>query len=637
MSGQTKDIELSVTEIPRDELRKFIHIKGARSNNLQNIEVKIPKNKLVVVTGVSGSGKSSLIMDTLYAEGQRRYVESLSSYARQFLDRMKKPEVDFIRGICPAIAIEQRVSSSNARSTVGSMTEIYDYLRLLYARIGKTISPVSGEEVKKHSTSDVVDYIFAFPEATKFLLLIPIQRKYPRSVRQELDLLMQKGYSRIYINGSVLSMQSYQESLSEIAETSVLDWKENASVVIDRFTASAEEENKKRVADSINTAFAESEGDCEISVLDGESKCFNRRFEIDGIQFLEPTHQMFNYNNSFGACPRCEGYGRMLGIDRDKVIPDDSLSIYQEAIACWKGEKGKSWWHKLIYTADQFGFPIHKPVCELSEEQKTVLWTGNRYFDGLDAFFEELEEGSYKIQNRVMLSRYRGKTVCSTCNGGRLRKEAGYVFVGSKTITNLIDLPISLLLDFFHNLKLTEHDQAIAQRLITDISLRLQTMVDIGLGYLTLDRIASTLSGGETQRIHLTRTLGSNLTNSLYILDEPSVGLHPKDTEKLVAVLQRLRDLGNTVVVVEHEESVIKNADYIIDIGPEAGVHGGKLEYSGPAEPFFSGIKGNLTSSYLSGTLSIDDSEQKRKIQHKITLKGARQHNLKNIDMIPSL
>lgn len=633
MPGQTQDIHQPIAETPREDLRKFIHIKGARSNNLQNIEVKIPKNKLVVVTGVSGSGKSSLIMDTLYAEGQRRYVESLSSYARQFLDRMKKPEVDFIRGICPAIAIEQRVSSSNARSTVGSMTEIYDYLRLLYARVGRTISPVSGDEVKRHSTSDVVDYIFSFPEETKFLLLIPIQRKYPRSVRQELDLLMQKGYSRLYIGNSVVSLQAYEESLSDVADTSVLDWKENARLVVDRFTASEDEENKKRVADSVNTAFAESEGDCEIMVIEGESKCFNRRFELDGIQFLEPTHQMFNYNNSFGACPRCEGYGRMLGIDRDKVIPDDSLSVYQDAIACWKGEKGKSWWHKLVYTADQFGFPIHKPVCELSEEQKNVLWTGNKYFDGLDAFFEELEEGSYKIQNRVMLSRYRGKTVCSACRGGRLRKEAGYVFVGGKNMTDLIHLPITALLEFFQNLDLNDHDQAIAHRLLKDITLRLQTMVDIGLGYLTLDRLASTLSGGETQRIHLTRTLGSNLTNSLYILDEPSVGLHPKDTEKLVSVLQRLRDLGNTVVVVEHEESVIRNADYVIDIGPEAGVHGGKLEYSGPPQPFFSGIEGNLTSSYLSGALTIDDSGHKRKIQHKIILKGARQHNLKNIDV----
>jgi len=616
-------------------LRNFIHIKGARSNNLKNIELFIPKNKLVVVTGVSGSGKSSLIIDTLYAEGQRRYVESLSSYARQFLDRMKKPEVDYIKGICPAIAVEQKVSTSNARSTVGSMTEVYDYLRLLFARIGKTISPVSGEVVKKHEVSDVVNYIYSLPDETKLQLLIPLQYHHDRSLGQELNLLMQKGYSRIIYKGQITSIEDVLTNTSIDLSLSVVNVPKNEfRVLIDRFIVNHEDEdNKKRIADSVQVAFSESEGECYISAPDTEEKYFNNRFELDGISFIEPTHQLFNFNNPFGACPKCEGYGKMLGIDPEKVLPDEDLSVYQEAIACWRGEKGKLWWNQLIMSADKFDFPVHKSYRELTDEQKDLLWTGNRFFDGIDAFFQELEEGAYKIQNRVMLSRYRGKTVCNVCKGGRLRKESTYVKIDDRDITKLINLPIDELLAFIESVNLNVYEQKIAERILAEIKSRLQTMVEIGLGYLTLDRLASTLSGGETQRINLTRTLGSNLTNSLYILDEPSVGLHPKDTEKLVAVLKKLRDLGNTVVVIEHEEAVIRNADYIVDIGPEAGVHGGHLVFSGPYSEFISGDHKNLTSDYLLGIRKINIPDVKRKILQKLYIRGARQHNLKNINV----
>lgn len=626
-------INISGEEQNKAELRKFIHIKGARSNNLKDIELFIPKNKLVVVTGVSGSGKSSLIIDTLYAEGQRRYVESLSSYARQFLDRMKKPEVDYIKGICPAIAIEQKVSSSNVRSTVGSLTEVYDYLRLFYARIGKTISPVSGEIVKKHEVSDVVNYIFALDMDSKVQLLTPLQKRHDRTIGQELDLLLQKGYSRVVYNNNIISIEELLEQNDVNKNESVISTTLDIKVLIDRFVVNDDEDNRKRVADSVLIAFSESEGECIISVIDGKEKYFNNRFELDGIIFLEPTHQLFNYNNPYGACPKCEGYGKMLGIDPDKVIPDDSLSVYQEAVACWRGEKGKLWLNQLIQNADQFNFPIHKPYKDLTNEQKEILWSGNRYFDGIDAFFQELEDGAYKIQNRVMLSRYRGKTVCNVCKGGRLRKEATYVKVNGQDITKLINIPIEELLIFIEALELSAHDQKIAERILTEVKNRLRTMIEIGLGYLSLDRLGSTLSGGETQRINLTRTLGSNLTNSLYILDEPSVGLHPKDTEKLVSVLKRLRNLRNTVVVIEHEEAVIRNADYIVDIGPEAGVHGGALVYAGAYEQFSKGIKGSLTSEYIVGTRSIKYPAQKRKIQQKIILTGASQHNLKNIDV----
>jgi excinuclease ABC subunit A len=616
-----------------DDPRNYIHIKGARSNNLQDIELFIPKNKLVVVTGVSGSGKSSLIIDTLYAEGQRRYVESLSSYARQFLDRMKKPEVDYIKGICPAIAIEQKVSTSNARSTVGTMTEIYDYLRLLYARVGKTYSPLSGQLVKKHSISDVTDFIFAQPENKRVIISIPIQTRHERKLGIELDYLMQKGYSRIIVDGETLSIQEILESKDKDLNKTTSKLSKTYRILIDRMIAERNEDNRKRASDSILSAFNESEGECIITIIDGDEKSFNNRFELDGMSFLEPSHQMFNYNNPYGACPKCEGYGRMLGIDPERVIPNEDLSVYQEAIACWKGERGKEWLDTLTRNADKFDFPIHKPYKNLTDAQKDVLWTGNKYFDGIDAYFEELEEGSYKIQNRVALSRFRGKTTCNVCKGGRLRIEAAYVKVSDKAITQLIHLPVGELYTWFEKIKLNEYEQTVSNRIITEIKSRLKVMVDIGLDYLTLDRLSSTLSGGETQRINLTRTLGSNLTRSLYILDEPSIGLHPKDTEKLVAVLKQLRDLGNTVVVIEHEDAVIRSADHIIDIGPFAGQHGGRLVYNGPYDEFKKGHKDSLTSQYISGKLGFDTTHKARKTSAKIKVIGARQHNLKDINV----
>lgn len=616
-----------------ETLKKYIHIKGARSNNLKDIEVLIPKNKLVVVTGVSGSGKSSLIIDTLYAEGQRRYVESLSSYARQFLDRMKKPEVDYIKGICPAIAIEQKVGSGNARSTVGSMTELYDYIRLLFARIGKTISPVSGLEVKKHTVTDVVDYIFSLNHGTRIQLFAPVKVSSERTIQQELDLLIQKGYTRIELDGQLTQIEDLLDGNILNLDDSFLSINSHLRLLIDRFVVNDDEDNKKRVADSVMSAFSESEGDCVVSVMGGDEVSFNNRFELDNIRFIEPTPLLFNFNNPVGACPKCEGYGKMLGIDPEKVIPDETLSVYQEAIVCWRGEKGKTWWQQLIMNAAQFDFPIHKPYKDLTQEQKDLLWTGNRYFNGIDDFFEDLESQMYKIQNRVILSRYRGKTTCHLCKGGRLRKEATYVKVGGISITDLIHLPLDEISLFFQNLILTDHDLSIAERLLHEIVSRLKTMTDMGLGYLTLDRQASTLSGGETQRIHLTRTLGSNLTQSLYILDEPSVGLHPRDTHNLVGILKRLRDLGNTVVVIEHEESVIRSADHIIEIGPLAGIHGGELVYSGHYQNYISENNGLLTAEYLTGKKSIISETKRRKHLQYIYIKGARQHNLKSIDV----
>lgn len=614
--------------------RKFIHIKGARSNNLQNIEILIPKNKLVVVTGVSGSGKSSLVMDTLYSEGQRRYVESLSSYARQFLDRMKKPEVDFIKGICPAIAIEQKVSTGNARSTVGSLTEIYDYLRLLYARIGKTYSPKSGHIVKKHEVRDVVDYIISLENGSKVQLMIPLQYRHERTINQEFGLLLQKGYNRIFYNGEITDIETFMSSPPINLDDLTINHKNTMSILIDRFVVNDDEENRKRIADSIHTSFNESEGECIVHDLNGNTiKSFNNRFELDGITFLEPTHQLFNYNNPYGACPKCEGYGKMIGIDPERVIPDENLSVYQEVIACWRGEKGKLWNQQLLTNASKCDFPIHKPYRDLTQVQKELLWTGNQYFDGVNRFFEELEEGSYKIQNRVLLSRYRGKTSCNVCKGGRLRPEAQYVKVGSQDITALINLPIEELLVFFQKLALSEYDQKVAERILFEVKSRLQVMVNIGLPYLTLDRHANTLSGGETQRINLTRTLGSNLINSMYILDEPSVGLHPKDTEKLVKVLKNLRDLGNTVIVVEHEEDVIRSADYIIDVGPYAGVHGGHIVFEGDYKNLLKKGVDTLTADYINGIRKIETPKHKRKIINKIHVNGARENNLKDVNV----
>jgi len=616
------------------QAKNQIHIKGANSNNLKNIELILPKNQLIVVTGLSGSGKSSLIMDTLYAEGQRRYVESLSSYARQFLSRMKKPEVDFIKGLCPAIAIEQKVTTGNARSTVGSMTEIYDYLRLLYARVGKTYSPVSGKVVKKHQVSDVVDFLTALPDGSKIQLFFPISLAYEdRTVSKQLALLVQKGFTRIikgktldYIEDIVEKKPKWlQKKLNKLKHGEI-------NVLVDRFVISDDEENIKRIADSIRTAFYEGGGELTLEMLDtNKSKYFNNRFELDGIIFLEPSQQLFNYNNPYGACKTCEGYGRIIGIDPYKIIPFEKLSVYDGAVACWKGEKTSKWKDRFIRDTHEHGFPIHRAYNKLTKEQKDLLWNGDKNVEGIYDFFKELEAKSYKIQNRVMMARYRGRTICTDCNGGRLRKEASYVKVKDKSIQELIDLPIDELLAFFKKAKFNKHDKDIAKRILTELTARLQTMIDVGLSYLMLDRISSTLSGGETQRINLTRTLGSNLTNSLYILDEPSIGLHPKDTAKLVKVLIHLRELKNTVIVVEHEEEVITNADHIVDVGPLAGVFGGEIVYEGPYKAFKKDKRESLTSDYLFGKKSIEVPARRRKFTNKIILEGARQNNLQDV------
>ena len=623
----------SAQRLDTKSLRQQIHIKGARSNNLKNLEVILPKNKLIVVTGLSGSGKSSLVLDTLYAEGQRRYVESLSSYARQFLDRMKKPEVDFIKGLCPAIAIEQKVSTSNARSTVGSLTEIYDYLRLLYARVGMTYSPISGQVVKKHEVSDVVDFVKSLPEESRVTLLIPLQRHHPRPLKQELELLLVKGYNRIRHQGELIFIEDYLQSDTPTLEQLTTEVSDAPTILIDRFLARQDQENLFRIGDSILTAFAEGDGECILLLEDGSLHEFNNRFELDGITFIEPTHQLFNYNNPYGACPKCEGYGKVLGIDMGRVIPDQTKSVYDGAILPWRGEKGGVWQDKIVMNAEKFDFPIHKPYKDLTKEQKKLLWTGNQYFWGIKEFFDELESSLYKIQNRVMLARYRGKTTCEECDGSRLRREANYVKVGGKGIGELTNMPVDELLVYFKNLELSDHQRSIARRILLEIESRLEVMDEIGLSYLTLERQSNTLSGGETQRINLTRTLGSNLTNSLYILDEPSVGLHPKDTEKLVKVLLNLRNLGNTVVVVEHEEEVIRAADFIVDIGPLAGVNGGDLVYAGPYKDFVSKGVNSLTAEYLTGSKQIPLPIKRRKPSDYLYIKGAAQHNLKDIDV----
>jgi len=632
------DLEKKKAQIEEKEaLRNHIHIKGARGNNLKDIELKLPKNKLIVFTGVSGSGKSSLTMDTLFAEGQRRYVESLSSYARQFLMRMKKPEVDYIKGICPAIAIEQKVSTRNARSTVGTLTEVYDYLRLLYARIGKTFSPVTGDLVRKHEVSDVTDFIHLQEEEAKIQLFIPLPYKYKdRLLAQELNLLLQKGYTRFRnVDGVLADIQDFLESEDPLLEEPIGDIQEKELLVlIDRFVVRKDdEENSRRIADSVQTAFYESEGECVVDVLEGETKPFNNRFELDGITFLEPTPQLFNYNNPYGACPSCEGFGQIMGIDEDKVVPDKSLSVYEGAVACWKGEKYGRWLDHFLDQAHHFDFPVHTPYQDLTRTERRLLWKGNTYFDGINDFFQELQEKLYKIQNRVMLARYRGRTRCTNCDGGRLREEATYVKINDKDITELIEYPIDELVPFFDGLDLSDHDATIAKRLLLEIRNRLQFMLDLGLNYLSLNRVSNSLSGGETQRINLTRTLGSNLTSSMYILDEPSVGLHPRDTNRLVGVLKSLRDLGNTVIVVEHEEDVIRSADYVVDVGPHAGIFGGEIVFAGPYDTIQSDASDSLTAKYLSGDMEIPLPEKRRPLHEFIEMKGARQHNLKNIDV----
>lgn len=633
MAHSKKKSEIIPVEPRIPQLIEEITIKGARSNNLKNIDLVIPKNQLVVVTGMSGSGKSSLIMDTLYAEGQRRYVESLSSYARQFLTRMKKPEVDFIKGLCPAIAIEQKVSTSNPRSTVGSMTEIYDYLRLLYARIGRTFSPQTGEEVKKHQVSDVVDFIFSHADGAKVQIFAPFSGKYSdRTVAQELQILMQKGFTRIVWQGNILAIQDLLEEKPKWTQQTLKKIKgKDGFILIDRFSVQAgDDDTLKRAADSIQSAFYESEGDCVVEI-DTKRTAFNNRFELDGLIFLEPSPQLFNYNNSYGACPTCEGYGKIMGIDEEKVIPNPSKSVYEGAVACWQGDKSSKWLEHFIRQARAFDFPVHRPYHDLTDAQKDLVWQGSGALEGINAFFEELESNLYKIQNRVMLARYRGKTTCSTCKGGRLRAEAYFIKISDQHIAQLVKMTISGLRSFFDQLQLNEHDRRVGSRLIFEIQMRLRIMEQIGLEYLSLDRLANTLSGGETQRINLTRTLGSNLTNSLYILDEPSVGLHPRDTARLVKVLKELRDLKNTVVVIEHEEEAIRQADYIVDIGPQAGVHGGEVVFSGPYSSFLQST--SLTARYLRHDIRIPLPDHRRRVANKILLHGARQHNLKNIDV----
>ena len=603
--------------------KKNIIIKGAKLHNLKNIDVVIPRNKLVVITGLSGSGKSSLAFDTLYAEGQRRYVESLSSYARQFLGRLNKPKVDYIKGIAPAIAIEQKVNSTNPRSTVGTSTEIYDYLKLLFARIGKTYSPVSGSEVKKDTVTDVINYVKSYPGGEKMLLLSPVHVEDGRTLEEKLKVLLQQGYSRIKIKKEVVRID--ESDLSKLKEKDV-------SLVVDRIVVKDEEDFYNRLADATQTAFFEGKGELFIETLsDNKKRQFSNRFELDGITFLEPNVHLFSFNNPYGACPKCEGYGDVIGIDEDLVIPNTGLSVYENAIFPWRGES-MSWYRdQLVNNSHKFNFPIHKPYFDLTDAQKELIWNGNQYFEGLNAFFEFLESKAYKIQNRVMLSRYRGKTKCSLCKGKRLRPEANYVKIGGATITDLVEKPLDKVRDFFENLSLNESDAQTAKRLLTEINNRLKFLSNVGLDYLTLNRKSNTLSGGESQRINLATSLGSSLVGSMYILDEPSIGLHPRDTQNLIGVLKDLRDLGNTVIVVEHDEDIMKAADEIIDIGPEAGTHGGELVASGTYEQILKAD--SLTAKYLNNSMRIEVPKKRRTSKQFVTIIGARENNLKNIDV----
>lgn len=603
--------------------KKFILIKGAKLHNLKNIDVAIPRNKLVVLTGLSGSGKSSLAFDTLYAEGQRRYVESLSSYARQFLGRLHKPSVDYIKGIAPAIAIEQKVNSTNPRSTVGTSTEIYDYLKLLFARVGTTYSPISGEQVKKDNTTDVVDHVRSFDEGQKLLLLAPLFLEEGRHLDEKLKTLQSQGYARVKIEDKIERI----EQLIGIGTK-----KTNLQLVIDRIIVRHNKDFYNRLADAIEMAFYEGKGKCSIEDLEQlKVKEFNTNFSLDGQTFLEPSTHLFSFNNPYGACAKCEGYGDVVGIDKSLVIPNTTLSIYENAVYPWRGESMSYFRDQLVNNGHKFDFPIHKPFFELSAKQKKLLWKGNTHFTGLDAFFGELESKSYKVQNRVMLSRYRGKTKCNKCDGKRLRKEANYVKINNRSITDLVELPINELKDFFETLKLSENQYEIAKRLLLEIRNRLRFLSNVGLDYLTLNRKSNTLSGGESQRINLATSLGSSLVGSMYILDEPSIGLHSKDTEQLIAVLRSLRDLGNTVIVVEHDEAIMQAADHIIDIGPEAGSYGGEIMASGDYNSILK--SSSLTAKYLNGSMAIETPKKRRKSKYSIKIEGARANNLNNIDV----
>ncbi|HSF53357.1 MAG TPA: excinuclease ABC subunit UvrA [Algoriphagus sp.] len=603
--------------------KEFIIIKNARVNNLKSLSVAIPRNKFIVITGLSGSGKSSLAFDTLFAEGQRMYVESLSSYARQFLGRMEKPDVEYIKGVAPAIAIQQKVSTKNPRSTVGTTTEIYDYLKLLFSRVGKTFSPVSGKEVKHHTVTDIVDYVLSFEEGSKVMISCPLQIARGRKIEQELELLLQKGYTRILIDGEVYFVEDL------LGEKKVP--KGSYEILIDRASVQKDDEdNQFRIADSIQTALFEGHGDCKITVPDVETKSFSDRFELDGMNFELPSVNFFSFNNPYGACKRCEGFGNVLGIDRDLVIPDKEMSVYEGAIAPWRGESSKQWLEPLLKKGIEFDFPIHRSYNELTEKEQDLLWTGNKYFQGLNAFFEDLESKTYKIQYRVMLSRFRGRTVCPDCRGTRLRKDASYVKIQGKSITDIVLMPIEEALSFFQKIELASHEAKIANRLLKEIVSRLEFMDQVGLGYLTLNRLTSSLSGGEYQRIKLATSLGSALVGSMYILDEPSIGLHPRDTDRLIGVLKELKNLGNTVIVVEHEEKVMKASDQIIDIGPDAGVKGGELLFQGKIEDLISSGT-TYTAKYLRGEEKIFTKNGNRKWKDSITLKGARENNLKNL------
>jgi excinuclease ABC subunit A len=605
------------------EPKKNIIIKGAQIHNLKNIDVAIPRNQLVVITGLSGSGKSSLAFDTLYAEGQRRYVESLSSYARQFLGRLDKPKVEYIKGIAPAIAIEQKVNTTNARSTVGTSTEIYDYLKLLFARVGKTFSPISDQEVKKDTVTDVMNDVKNFEADSKWLLLAPIHLEKGRALEDKLKALLHQGFARILVKNEMIR-------LDEIEVHSLDD--KDILLIIDRVVVKDEEEFYNRLADAVQAAFYEGKGICYLQELEtGKRLEYSNNFELDGMTFLEPNVHLFSFNNPYGACPLCEGYGNIIGIDDELVIPNTALSVFQNAIYPWRGESMGWYRDQLVNNAYKFDFPIHKPFFELTDQQKELVWKGNSYFTGLHDFFAELESKNYKIQNRVMLSRYRGKTKCHACKGKRLRPEANYVKVGGKTISDLVDLPIVKLTTFFKDLKLSEYDAVVAKRLLLEINNRLSFLSEVGLDYLTLNRNSATLSGGESQRINLATSLGSSLVGSMYILDEPSIGLHPKDTEKLINVLLSLRDLGNTVIVVEHDEDIMKAADMIIDIGPEAGTFGGNLVAQGTFKEILK--SDSLTAKYLNGELEIKVPRTRRKTNSYIEILGARENNLQNVDV----
>lgn len=613
------------SDIEKLDPRKYIIIKGAAAHNLKNIDLALPHDKFIVLTGLSGSGKSSLAFDTLYGEGQRRYVESLSSYARQFLGRIDKPKVEYIKGIAPAIAIQQKVNTSNPRSTVGTSSEVYDYIKLLFARIGRTYSPVSGREVKKEGVTDVIDYIKNLPEGTRMEICAVYAIPEGRTFSQALEALAGQGYSRVKVEGKTVRIEDLLSFGADYPYREFL-------LVVDRAAASSDEGSLARMADSVSTAFYEGGGQMLIEMPDtGEKRSFSDRFEEDGIKFMEPSPHLFSFNNPLGACPVCEGYGRVIGIDEDLVVPNTSLSVFQGAVAPWKGEKMGLWRQAVIDSADKSGFPIHTPYFELPQKHKDDLWHGTRYFKGIDDYFAMLEKDSYKMHYRIMLARYRGKTVCPECHGKRLRKEASYVKVGGRSITDMVDMPLDELRAFFSSLKLDEYENKVAGRLLTEINNRLDFLTEVGLGYLTLNRASSTLSGGESQRINIATSLGSSLVGSLYILDEPSIGLHQRDTERLIGILKKLRDVGNTVVVVEHDEDVMLASDLLVDIGPMAGSEGGEVVFCGPPSQICDAD--TLTARYLRGDLEIEVPSSRRPVRKFIEIKGAKENNLKNIDV----